>query len=66
MGLSLKQFEFGLAVERQADAQLVLILMIRLLVPADEEGAVLDDRRTPRSSWRPLDAKADRTCSCSK
>ena len=40
----MKYFEYGLAVERQADAQLALVFLKRLLVPAGKDGAVLDDR----------------------
>ena len=40
----MKHFEYGLAVERQEDAQLALELLKRFLVPAGKDGAVLDDR----------------------
>ena len=40
----MKHFEYGLAVERQADAQLALVFLKRLLVPAGEDEVVLDDR----------------------
>ena len=43
-GLALKHFEYGLAVEREADAQLALVFLKRLLVPAGKDGEVHDDR----------------------
>ena len=39
----MKHFEYGLAVERQADAQLVLVFLKRLLVPTGKDAAVFDD-----------------------
>ena len=44
LGLALKHFEYGFVVERQADAQLALVFVKRLLVPVGKDGAVLDDR----------------------
>ena len=44
LGLALKHFEYGLAVERQADAQLALVFLKRLVVPTGKGGAVHDDR----------------------
>ena len=40
----MKHLEHGRAVERQADAQLALVFVKRILTPADKDRAVLDDR----------------------
>ena len=44
LGLALKHLEHGLAVERQADAQLALVFVKRILAPAGKDRSVLDDR----------------------
>ena len=44
LGLALKHFQYGLAVERPANAQRALVFLKRLLVLAGKDGAVLDGR----------------------
>ena len=44
VGLCLETLRIWLAVERPADAQLAFVYLKRLLVPAGEDEAVLDDR----------------------
>ena len=43
LDLELKHLEHGLAVERQADAQLALVFVKRILTPAGKDRAVLDE-----------------------
>lgn len=60
-GAGLALFGYGLAVDRQTEAQLDLECLKRIIVPVGKEWAVLDGRVwscwTPRCPWRPLDAK---------
>ena len=43
-GPCLEYLEHGLAVERRAGAQLALVFVKRILTPASEDRAVVDDR----------------------
>ena len=67
-GLALKHFEYGLAVEREADAQLALVFLKRLLVPAGKDGAILDDRLgfVGRHALHGGHSTPQRVCSCSE
>ena len=64
----MKHFEYGLAVERQADAQLALVFLKRLLVPAGKDGAALDDRLgvVGRHALLGDHSTLKRICSCSE
>ena len=44
LGLALQHFEYGLAVERQADAQLAPVFVKRIFALASKDRAALDDR----------------------
>ena len=64
----MKHFEYGLTVERQADAQLALVFLKRLLVPVGKDEAVLGDRLgvVGRHALHVDHSTLKRICSCSE
>ena len=64
----MKHFEYGLAVERQANEQLAIVFVKRLLVAAGKDRAVLDDRLgfVGRHALHGDHSTLKRICSCSE